>query len=132
MTQTPVTYEMLAAKLVELRARKSAIQQEADSKIEVLEDAMATIRAELNRLFNEHGMESVRTAQGTVYRQLKTSYQLRDAGALFQMVKETGTVELLQRRLATQAIEEYKQANNGELPPGVHQEQAYEIVVRKS
>ena len=126
------TFEMLAGKYVELRNRKSDLTKQYDASCEQLDVAMDTIKQELNRMFNEQGLDSVRTPNGTVYRQLKTVFQVRDASALQHAILASGNIALLQNRLASRAVEEYKAENNGDLPPGVHQEQEYTVSIRKA
>ena len=52
------------------------------------------------------------------YLTTKTFTKGKDWDALWKYIEESGNLDLLQRRLSSRAVQEYMDANEGELPPG--------------
>lgn len=113
----------------ERRAQLKAAYQEEDARYIQLQNK---IEAVLLARFNESGIESVRTAEGTAYTSVRTSVSVADGDAFFNFVKEHGAYEMIERRPAKTAIEQYKAANDNELPPGLNWSETRVINFRKS
>jgi hypothetical protein len=124
-------YNELVGHYVRLRDKKAEHKAEYDAKVKKIDEALEKIEQKLLALFNESGMESVRTEAGTAYKSLQTSANVADRDAFFQFVKDNDAFELLEARVSKKAVEEFKAANE-ELPPGVNWNARFTVNIRRS
>ncbi len=109
-------------------ARKQAFDQE-DAKLEVDQQRL---KAAMLAIMNATGGESIRTANGTVIRTLKTKPSAADWSAIYSFIMaDPARFELLEKRVKASFVKEYMEENNGLTPPGVNVYQEYEISVRR-
>jgi hypothetical protein len=123
--------EELVQKYIELRDAKSQLKAKYDAKAGKLDTAMEKIEAILLMDFNERGIESMRTAAGTAYKQTRVSAGVADWDAARDFIVENELWNMLERRVNKSAIEQYKEAN-GDLPPGINWREEVVINVRRS
>lgn len=128
----PQQADALVERYVQLRDAKDKIAKEAKEKVAKLEAVMKKIEAILLQQFNEEGLENIRTAAGTAYKSTKTFASVKDWDAILAFVREHDLWQFLKHDVAKKAIEEYKEANDDELPPGVEWREEVTINVRRS
>lgn len=109
----------LVAKYIELRDKKAAYKAEYDAKVEALDNTLAQIEAKFLEVFQQAGIDSVKTEAGTAYQVVRTSTSVADRDVFFDFVRDKGEWTLLEARAAKTAVEQYKAAH-GELPPGLN------------
>lgn len=80
----------------------------------VLDEIEAKIRATLNST----GAEGARTAAGSVHLRTTKQFAVTDWDKVYQHMRETGRMDLLQRRLATTRVEELAE-EDGKLIDGI-------------
>jgi len=124
--------DALVERYVKLRDAKTKLANQTKEKVQVLEEAMAKIEAVLLQQFNADGIESVRTAAGTAYKDPKTFATVGDWDAFLGFVKEKGLWQLLKHDVVKKAVEEYRAENDDELPPGVDWREEITIKVRRA
>ena len=104
--------------------------EEVDSK---LREDMKVLEAAMLSLCNEIGADSIKTASGTAFRKVTERAFAANAEAFFDFVRETGAVELLEKRIHQGNFKQYMEEHpNDGLPPGVNLMREYGVVVRKS
>lgn len=123
--------EDLVTKYIELRDTKAKIEAEMKAKTAKIVSIMDRIEAAILAEFQESGVESVRTKDGTAYKQTRTSAGVADWDATLSYIQQNGLWHMLERRVSKAAVEQFKEAN-GELPPGLNWREEVVINVRRS
>ena len=126
----PQLARMLGAymKIRETRSTMKRVYEEKDAE---LKKKLALIEAALMKMMQESGSENLTIkGVGMAYQTTKTFASGKDWDALWKYIEESGNLDLLQRRLSKRAVQEYMDANEGELPPGVDVSQERAVVVR--
>lgn len=116
---------------IKLRDRRSARKREYDISDADDKAKQEKIEANLLRRFNESGAESVRTAYGTAYKEVKTSVTCPDREAFFDFIREHELFDLLEARPSRTVVQQYFEAH-GDYPPGLNINRAVTITVRRS
>lgn len=126
----PKLERMLGAYMA-IRNKRSEIKRAFEEEDGDLKKKHALIEAALLKMMQETGSENL-TVKGTgmAYLTTKTFTKGKDWDALWKYIEESGNLDLLQRRLSSRAVQEYMDANEGELPPGVDVSQERAVVVR--
>lgn len=104
---------------IRIREARSALKQEFDGKDNELKSQQQTLEAEMLRHLLESGAESIRTENGTFYRQEETIPNASDWGAFYDWIKEHDAFDALERRIKKVFIKEFMETHDGALPPGV-------------
>jgi nanoRNase/pAp phosphatase (c-di-AMP/oligoRNAs hydrolase) len=124
--------EKLVATYVELRDEKAKIKKEAEEQMAKVKVVMDKIEAKVLHHFNETGQNSAATPSGTAYKSLQTSITVADWNSTLPWIQEHGMWQMLDARVNKTAIEEYRRANEGAIPPGVNLREELTINVRRS
>lgn len=103
--------------------RKDYNRYEANAKA-----YMSRIEGFIREKADELGMDSIRTASGTAYRSVKTSYRVADWDAFWQYIKTNDYSQCVEKRAAKLAVKEIHD-ETGELPPGLdyHTEIVFDV-----
>jgi hypothetical protein len=117
---------------IRLRDEKAVLKAEMEAKIGEFDDKLDRLEVKLLEAFNKAGLESVKTEFGTAYTTVRTSASVADKDAFFNFVKANEEWSLLEVRCAKVAVEQYREANNDELPPGVNVREERVVNVRRS
>jgi predicted metal-dependent phosphotriesterase family hydrolase len=83
-------------------------------------------------MFDEVGVESIRTMHGTVYRSVKTQYQVNDWDSMYKFIKEHDVPQLLQQRVSTANMKQFLNDNPNLMPVGMNIDNRYTVTVRRS
>ena len=121
----------LVEKYIALRDRKAQITNDAKKQCATLDTAMEKAEAAMLAFFNANGLDSAGCANGTVYKQTRTSVTVADWDAVVAFVKENDAFHMLEHRVSKTAVEEYVSANE-DLPPGINWKADTVINVRRS
>jgi len=126
----PQLGRMLGAYL-KIRDARAVLKRKYEEEDNTLQRKLGLIEAALMKIMQETGSENL-TVKGTgmAYLTTKTFTKGKDWDALWKYIEESGNLDLLQRRLSSRAVQEYMDANGGELPPGVDVSQERAVVVR--
>jgi hypothetical protein len=103
-----------------------------DASIAPLNDKMDKLEAKLLDVFNKTGMDSVKTENGTAYTAVRTTASIADREAFMDYVKANEEWSLLEARASKTAIEQFRDSNNGELPPGINIRSERVVNIRRS
>lgn len=132
-TDEPVDFKSIdeaIEKFVELRdfmsiETKKYNELEAGIKGE-LEKISMWLRDQGDRL----GVDNFKTAHGTAFRHVKTSYRIGDWESYIRWIKETGNFQCLEKRAAKLAVKEIHDVT-GIVPPGLDYSAEVEFQVRR-
>jgi phage host-nuclease inhibitor protein Gam len=117
---------------IQLRDKKAEMKAEFDASIAPLNDKMEKLEAKLLDVFNKTGMDSVKTEHGTAYTAVRTTASIADREAFMEFVKANEEWSLLEVRASKTAIEQFRDSNNDELPPGVNIRSERVVNIRRS
>lgn len=116
-------------KIRDARAQLSAEFKQADAKLEA---DMKAIKEALLDYCKEQGVDSVRTAEGLVYRTTKTRYWTNDWESMHRFILENELPEFFEKRLNQGVVKAFLEENPEQMPPGLNADSEYSITVRKS
>jgi hypothetical protein len=116
-------------KIRDAKAKLSAEFKEAEAKMDA---DMKSIKEAMLDYCKEHGVDSVRTANGLVYRSLKTRYWTNDWESMHRFILENELPEFFEKRLNQTVVKSYLEENPDQLPPGLNVDSEYTITVRKA
>ena len=117
---------------IKLRDRKAEIKAEMDEQIKPIQEKMDKLEAKLLEAFQSTGVDSVKTESGTAYTAVRTTASVADRDAFMEFVKAREEWSLLEVRPAKTAIEQFRAANDNELPPGINIREERVVNVRRS
>lgn len=125
-------FDHYVGKYVQLRDKIKQLDDEHKEKMKPYRELLER----LNGLLLEHlkvvGADSSKTPAGTVYKTLKKSATIADAGAFRAYVIENRAWEMCDWRVNVTAATAFIEENEGELPPGVNYTTHYEVGVRRA
>lgn len=124
-------YDEMVEHYIRLRDKKAEMKADFEAQTKKLDLVMEKIEQKLMAYFNESGLESIRTGNGTAYRSIKTSASVADRDIFLDFVRDHDAWELLETRASKKAVEDYRAAND-DLPPGVNWNAIATINVRRS
>lgn len=132
---TAVAQPGIIGKLVEgyiqLRDKKAEIKARHEQELAPVQAMLDKIEVHILQQMQEQGVESYRTSVGTAYMSTRTSATVADWDSLLSFVQTNGLWQMLERRVAKTAVDEYA-AVHKDLPPGVNYRSEVVVNVRRS
>ena len=117
---------------IKLRDQKAQMKADFDASVAPLTEKMDKLEAKLLEVFNQTGMDSVKTEFGTAYATVRTSASIADRDAFMDFVKANEEWALLEVRVSKTAVEQFRSANDDELPPGINVREERVVNIRRS
>lgn len=117
---------------IKLRDQKAQMKADFDAQVAPLTEKMDKLEAKLLEVFNQTGMDSVRTEFGTAYATVRTTASVADRDAFMDFVKANEEWALLEVRVSKTAVEQFRSANDDDLPPGVNVREERVVNIRRS
>lgn len=124
--------DQLVAAYVQLRDLRSQRKAAFDNQDAEDKARQEKIEGILLGRFESEGIESCRTGAGTAYKAIKTMANVADWDSALGFIKEEEAWEFLERRISKTAVEQYMEANEGKVPPGINIRRETVINVRRS
>jgi hypothetical protein len=121
----------LVEKYIQLRDKKSEYKAEYDAKVSIIEALLNKIEGKFLQVFEESGMDSVKTEAGTAYKSTRISVTTGDKDAFMEFVRTNDEWPLLEVRPSKSAVEEYRAAHD-DLPPGINWRAEQVVNIRRS
>lgn len=121
----------LVALYVRLRDKKAELKAEYESKIDKIDGNLDKIEAKLLQIFEESGMDSVKTEAGTAYKSTRVSVTTGDKDAFMEFVRTNDEWPLLEVRPSKSAVEQYREQHD-DLPPGINWRAEQVVNIRRS
>lgn len=128
---TAIPLNVLVEKYIAARDRKAELKRQYDEKVAAIDAALATAEGAILAQFTAAGVESVRTAAGTAYTQLRTSCSVADWDPFLDFVRTNETWHMLERRAAKKSVEAYRDEHH-QLPPGLNWAEERVVNIRRS
>jgi hypothetical protein len=117
---------------VAIRAERDKLKQVYEAEDAALKEDLNSIASSLLVACNTINADSIKTAHGTVMRQMKERYSCSDWDSFYKFVLDNEAVHLLERRVHQGNMKTYIEENSNDgLPPGTSVMREYEISVRK-
>lgn len=117
---------------IQLRDKKAEMKSEFEASVAPITEKMEKLEAKLLDVFNKTGMDSVKTEHGTAYTAVRTTASVADREAFMEFVKANEEWSLLEVRASKTAIEQFRDSNDNELPPGVNIRSERVVNIRRS
>jgi hypothetical protein len=128
--------ERLVKVFVKMRDRRAELKRAWEAEDAEIKAKQEQIEAVLLDHLNKNNQDSVRTGEGTFYRQKKTIPNASDWEAFYAWIKENDAFDALERRIKAKFITDYMEEHaddpDNNLPPGVSVFTRYDVRVRKS
>lgn len=124
--------DKLTLAYIKMRDKRAELLKEYEAQDAKISEQMTMVEDELRKLFDEVGLESIRTTYGTVYRSVKTQYQVNDWDNMYKFVMEHNVPQLLQRRVSTTNMKQFLDENPTLMPIGMNIDNRYTVTVRRS
>ena len=124
--------DKLTLAYIKMRDKRAELLKEYEAEDAKIGEQMQMVEDELRNLFDEVGLESIRTTYGTVYRSVKTQYQVNDWDSMYKFVMEHNVPQLLQRRVSTTNMKQFLDENPNLMPMGMNIDNKYTVTVRRS
>jgi hypothetical protein len=129
------TKTVSVAELVGVYRRIRAAIEEKDEQykkdIGELKENLDVVADKLLGICKDQDIDSLRTANGTVSRRVKTRYWTTDWESLYTTVKEFDAPFLLEQRIHNTNMQQFLDDNPEAFPPGLQIDRKYVITVRK-
>jgi phage host-nuclease inhibitor protein Gam len=117
---------------IQMRDKKAQMKADFEASVAPLTEKMDKLEAKLLDVFNKTGMDSVKTEFGTAYATTRTTASVADREAFMEYVKANEEWALLEVRTSKTAVEQYRAANDNELPPGINLREERVVNIRRS
>jgi hypothetical protein len=106
---------------IRLREKKSQRKADFDTDIAKYDELQDKIEALLLLKFGELGIDSVKTERGTAYASVRSSVSIADWDSFRTFCEaQDDPFTFIDRKASKTAIEQYKSANDDQLPPGLN------------
>lgn len=133
MADAPTGMGRLTKAYVKIREARSALAKQFEAEDGALKAQLEQISALMLDHLNTSGSESVRTPDGTFYKQEQLKPSIADDQAFYSWAEANHlTAEALERRVKTGFVKDYMEENGNTLPPGLSVHREYVVRVRKS
>jgi phage host-nuclease inhibitor protein Gam len=116
---------------IKMRDKKAELKAEFDAKVAPLNEKMDKLEAKLLDVFNQTGMDSVKTESGTAYTTTRVTASVADKEVFMTHVRENDDWGLLEVRASKTAIEQYRSVHD-DIPPGISMREERVVNVRRS
>ena len=127
-----VSVETLVSAYRAIRNKRSELAKEYDEQDQKLNDEQDVIKRELLSLCKRIDADSIKTKAGTVFRRVRTKYQVGDWEAVYKLIEKTKSFDLLEKRLNNKNMKAYIEENPEDLPRGLSPISEYTITVRRN
>ena len=127
----PVQVDKLTRTYIKIRDARAKLAAEFKLQDELMVGQLDLVKEALLDYCKAHGVDSVRTSEGLVYRTQKTRYWTSDWSSMHKFILENNVPEFFEKRLNQGAVKEYLEENPESVPPGLNTDSEYVIAVRK-
>lgn len=117
---------------IRMRDARSALAAKYEAEDKAIKDQMEQVEAYLLETCKSVGANSLKTGAGTVIRNVKTRYWTSDWEAMHEFIRENNALDLLERRVAQNAMTDFLKQNPDKMPKGMNVDSKYTVVVRRS
>lgn len=120
----------IVKRYIAIRDRKKELQAKHKAELANYDVALAKIEAKLQEYFNQSGVNSINTPDGTAYRKLETKVRVADREAWFDWIFQNNARAFLEAHVNSAAVKEFIDANDT-LPPGLDITNIFQVRVNR-
>ena len=124
--------DKLTLAYIKMRDRRAELAKEYEAEDARIQEQMDMVETELKNMCEEIGADSIKTAYGTVYRSVKTQYQVNDWDNMYKFVMEHNIPQVLFKRISTTNMKQFLDENPNLMPIGMNIDNRYTVTVRRS
>jgi hypothetical protein len=117
---------------IQLRDKKAQLKADYELLVAPVQQKMDALEAKLLEVFNQTGMDSVKTEHGTAYSTVRVTATVADRSAFMDFVKTNDEWDLLEVRAAKAAVEQFREMNDNQLPPGLNLREERVVNIRRT
>ena len=129
--QSGVSIDKLTNAYVKIREKRAELSSKYKEEDENLVSQLDKIKKALLDYCKEHGVESVRTNAGLVYRSTRSRYWTSDWESMYKFVLEHEVPEFFDKRLNQTNVKQFLEENPDVLPAGLNVDSEFTISVRR-
>lgn len=126
-----ITVDDAVAGYIKLRDARSELKREYEERDGELKVKLEKLEVFLLRNLDSVGANSMNTDHGTAYISEDVRASCGDWDAFWSMIQQTGRFDMLEKRVSSKAVREFKE-ETGDLPPGVSIHSERVVRVRRS
>jgi predicted metal-dependent phosphotriesterase family hydrolase len=126
-----MSVDKLTRVYIKIRDARAKLAADFKTEDDALNDQLTLVKRALLDYCTEHGVESVRTAEGVFYRTTKTRYWTSDWESMHKFIFEHELPEFFEKRLNQTAVKQFLEENPESVPPGLNTDVEYVVTVRK-
>jgi hypothetical protein len=126
-----VPMDKLARVYRKMQARIQELTAAYETEVEALKAQQDAVKQAMKDQMLALGLDSVRTAEGTVILSTKTRYSTNDWDEFKKFVVQHDALDLFEKRIAQTNMSNFLKENPGLVPPGLNSNAEYAISVRK-
>ena len=124
--------EQVMTAYVKLRDKRSALKKKWEEMDEVIKADMEKMEAWLLKKLGEAGTDTFKNPAGTAYISETVRAGCADWTLFWKWCADNQRVDMLEKRVASKAIQEYMEERGGELPPGITITVYRDVIVRRA
>lgn len=117
---------------IKMRDKRAELAKAYEAEDARIQEQMEMVEAELKNMCEEIGADSIKTEHGTVFRSVKTQYQVNDWDNMYKFVMEHNIPQVLFKRISTTNMKQFLDENPNLMPIGMNIDNKYTVTVRRS
>ena len=127
-----VSMDQLTRVYKKISAKREEIKRAFDTEYDKLGEQMDTVKSTMLDYMKAHGLDSVKTSEGLVYRTVKKRYWTNDWEAMGKFVVANDLPQFYEKRLNQGIVAQFLEENPDVSPPGLNANSEYVVTVRKA
>jgi hypothetical protein len=131
MEEEVIPADKLVAVYRRIRSAIEDLEAEHTKEVQVLRDKLDMVSDKLLKICNDQNLDSLRTAEGTVTRRIKSRYWTTDWSTMYNFIKDNDAPFLLEQRIHNGNMKQFLEENPEQHPAGLKIDNKYAITVRK-
>lgn len=131
MEEEVIPADKLVAVYRRIRSAIEDLEAEHTKEVQALRDKLDMVSDKLLKICNDQNLDSLRTAEGTVTRRVKSRYWTTDWSTMYNFIKANDAPFLLEQRIHNGNMKQFLEENPDQHPAGLQIDNKYAITVRK-
>jgi nanoRNase/pAp phosphatase (c-di-AMP/oligoRNAs hydrolase) len=126
-----MTIDKVIEAFIRLRAQKDALKKKQAEEMAPLTENLYKLQTYLQKLLQDSGQQSAKTASGTAFLQTDTAIAIEDFDAILAFIKANNLWPMLEKRVSKSVVTDYIESTS-EVPPGLKITREVSCHIRKS
>ena len=111
--------EAIISKYIEIRNYIKAQDEAHDQRMKAYKDGLRTLEGAAALLARQTGQSALKAVSGTAFPVTQTRVKCTDRDAFLDFVFNANAREFLTAHIAKEAVKQFMETNEGQVPPGV-------------